>query len=145
MGAQAPTQFRRKPLNPAPDGGVIDWHASVSEQFLHIPVGQAEAQVPPNRAKDDLGLEMPPLEDERALPHVCHLAPDYQPPDLCNTTHPSCELSVVEPLRKESRSIDQVERTQHVVSYCPITNSFTFNSQTLHSLPSAFCIKIVRM
>jgi hypothetical protein len=31
VGAQAPTPFRRKPLNPAPDGGGIDWHASLSE------------------------------------------------------------------------------------------------------------------
>ena len=35
---------------------------------------------------NDVGLEMPTLEDEGTLPRGCHLGPAYQAAPLCNTT-----------------------------------------------------------
>ena len=54
-------EFGCKSLNPAPDRGMIDLQAPFGQQFLDIPVGQAEARIPSDRTQDDLGLEMPPL------------------------------------------------------------------------------------
>jgi len=46
MTPDAKIQFRRIPLHPTPDGGMIGGHAAFSQQFLDIAVGKAEAKVP---------------------------------------------------------------------------------------------------
>ncbi len=70
MWPQSLVELRSKPLGPPPDRGMIDFNAPLGEQFLHIAIGQAEPQVPPDRAENDVRLEMPPLEDERTLPRL---------------------------------------------------------------------------
>ena len=69
MRAQAQVEFRCKPLNPTPYRGVIDLNSSFLEQFLHLAVRQALAQIPTNRAKNDLRFEVPPFEEDRTLAH----------------------------------------------------------------------------
>jgi hypothetical protein len=44
----------REALHPAVDGDVIDLDAALGEQFLNVPVGQAEAQVPAHCHQDHL-------------------------------------------------------------------------------------------
>jgi hypothetical protein len=50
-------QQRREPLHPPVDGDVIDFDASLSEEFLDVAVGQAEAQVPAGGNDDHVGRE----------------------------------------------------------------------------------------
>ena len=52
----------REPLDPPVDAHVIDLDASLRQEFLHIPVGEAEPEVPPDSQGDDLGREAVPGE-----------------------------------------------------------------------------------
>lgn len=40
---QSLIELRSKALNPPPDPGMIDLHAPLSEQLLHVPIGKAES------------------------------------------------------------------------------------------------------
>ena len=51
-----------EPMNPPVHRHVIDLDAALGEELLHVPVGQAEPQVPPDRQGDDLGREAVPSE-----------------------------------------------------------------------------------
>ena len=42
-------ELRREPLDPPVDGHVIDLDAALGEELFHVPIGQAEPQVPPDR------------------------------------------------------------------------------------------------
>jgi hypothetical protein len=55
-------QQRRKPLHPPVHGDVVDVDAAFGQEFLHIPVGQAEPQVPPHRQHDHVRREAKPGE-----------------------------------------------------------------------------------
>jgi hypothetical protein len=50
-------ELRGEPLHPPVDGDVIHGDATLSQQFLHVPVGQAIPQVPPHCERDHLGRE----------------------------------------------------------------------------------------
>ncbi len=52
----------REPLDPPVDAHVIDLDASLRQEFLHISVGEAEPEVPPDSQGDDLGWEAVPGE-----------------------------------------------------------------------------------
>ena len=46
-----------EPMDPPVHRDVVDLDASLGQELLHVPVGQAEPQVPPDRQGDDLGRE----------------------------------------------------------------------------------------
>jgi len=46
---------------------MVDCNGALNKQFLHLAVGKTETQIPANRTENNLGLEMPPLEHDRAL------------------------------------------------------------------------------
>jgi len=48
---------RCEPLDPPIDRDVVDIDTALRQEFLDIPVGQAEAQVPADRQGDDIGRE----------------------------------------------------------------------------------------
>jgi hypothetical protein len=50
-------QQRGEPLHPAVDRHVVDLDPAFAEQFLHVAVGQAVAQVPAHRHHDHLGAD----------------------------------------------------------------------------------------
>ncbi len=50
-------ELGREPLDPPVSRHVIDLDAAFGEEFLHIAVGEAEPQIPPDRQGDDLGRE----------------------------------------------------------------------------------------
>jgi hypothetical protein len=59
--------WNRTPLtsdsrNPPVDGDVVDLDAPLGQQLLHVPIGQAVAQVPADRDRDHLGWEPEPIE-----------------------------------------------------------------------------------
>jgi hypothetical protein len=56
-------ELRREPLDPPVDAHVVDLDPSFGEEFLDVPVGQAEPQVPADGQSDDLGRE--PISSER--------------------------------------------------------------------------------
>src|SRR5215472_224281 len=49
-------------LHPTPYGRVISPETSFDEQFLDVPIGKREPQIPTDRANDELRLEVPPFE-----------------------------------------------------------------------------------
>ena len=55
-------ELRGEPLHPPVDRDVIDDHATLGEQLLDVAVGQAVAQVPPDRDRDHLAREPEPCE-----------------------------------------------------------------------------------
>jgi hypothetical protein len=56
-------ELRREPLDPPVDAHVVDLDTSLRQEFLDVPVGQAEPQVPADGQGDDLGRE--PIARER--------------------------------------------------------------------------------
>jgi hypothetical protein len=56
-------ELRREPLDPPVDAHGVDLDASFRQEFLDVPVGQAEPQVPADGQGDDLGWE--PIASER--------------------------------------------------------------------------------
>lgn len=64
MRPDARIELGGKPLDPTPDGGVIERHPALGQQIPDVSVGQAVAQIPPHGAHDNLRLKMPPFEDE---------------------------------------------------------------------------------
>jgi len=56
-------QQRREPLHPAVDGDVVDLHAALGEQLLHVAIRQAEPQVPADREDDHVWWEAEAGED----------------------------------------------------------------------------------
>jgi hypothetical protein len=55
-------QQRRKPLHPPVHGDMIHLDATVGQQLLHIPIGQAEPQIPAHRQHDHIRWEAEPGE-----------------------------------------------------------------------------------
>ena len=49
-------------MHPPEDGDVVNLDTALSQEFLHIPVGQVVAQVPADRDDDHLRLETEPGE-----------------------------------------------------------------------------------
>src|SRR5205085_9483566 len=60
-------KFRCIVLNPSPDRRMVDLQASFDQQLLDITIRKGVAKVPANGTKNDLGCEVPPLEDLRSL------------------------------------------------------------------------------
>ena len=56
-GAGGLSQQRREPLDPPVHADVVDLYATLSQQFLDVAVGQAEAQVPADRHDNHVGWE----------------------------------------------------------------------------------------
>jgi len=50
-------QQRRESLDPAVDGGVVDFDPAFGEQFFDVAVGDREAQILADRQHDDLRWE----------------------------------------------------------------------------------------
>jgi hypothetical protein len=50
-------ELRSEPMHPSVDAHMVDLDASLREELLHVPVGQAEPQVPTDGQGDDLGRE----------------------------------------------------------------------------------------
>lgn len=48
-------QLRSKALDPSPDRGMIHVHTPLREQFLHIAIGQTEAEIAPDRVRKTCG------------------------------------------------------------------------------------------
>jgi hypothetical protein len=48
---------RREPPYPPVDGDLVDLDTALDQQLLHVAVGQAVAQIPPDRHHDHLGRE----------------------------------------------------------------------------------------
>ena len=61
LGRAASTN-RGEPRHPAEERGVVDFDAAFGEQFLDVPVGQPELQIPTHGQRDDLGREAEPGE-----------------------------------------------------------------------------------
>ncbi len=57
-------------------GGLILGNATLGQQILDIAAGETDALIPPDHAKDNLRLELPPLEDQGTLLHP--LSYDYR-------------------------------------------------------------------
>jgi len=55
-------ELRSEPMHPPIHRDVVDLDPSLGEELLHVPVGQAEPQVPADRQGDDLGREPVPGE-----------------------------------------------------------------------------------
>lgn len=55
-------QQRREPLHPPVQRDVIDFDASLGEEFLEVAIRQAEAQVPADRQQDYLRLDRYPAK-----------------------------------------------------------------------------------
>jgi hypothetical protein len=49
-------------LDPAIDGGVVYFEASLAHDLFQIPIAEAVTQVPAHTYQDDLAFEMAPLE-----------------------------------------------------------------------------------
>lgn len=62
-GASGVGELRAEPLDPPVDRHVVDVDASLGQQFLDVPIGKAEPQVPPDGQRDDRWWE--PEPDER--------------------------------------------------------------------------------
>src|SRR5215831_18764892 len=58
-------EFRCIVLNPSPYRRMVDLQASFDQQLLDITIGKGVAKVPANGTENDLGCEVPPLEDRR--------------------------------------------------------------------------------
>jgi hypothetical protein len=72
VGANQLLQFGRMSLDPAKDGYVVHLNAAVRQHEFEIAVTHGKHQIPPNRPKDHLGSELPPLEGLIA-PHLPRL------------------------------------------------------------------------
>jgi hypothetical protein len=55
-------ELRCEPLNPPVDRDVIDLDAALGQELFHVPIGEAEPQVLPDRQGDDLRREPKPGE-----------------------------------------------------------------------------------
>jgi hypothetical protein len=55
-------ELRCEAMNPPVDAYVVDLDAALRQEFLDVPVGEAEPQVPADRQGDDLGWEPVPGE-----------------------------------------------------------------------------------
>jgi hypothetical protein len=56
---------RREPQHQAVDGDVVDLDATLDERLLDVAVGQAEAQLPPDRQHDCIRREEEAMRRER--------------------------------------------------------------------------------
>src|SRR5215468_5826025 len=54
-------------LNPSPDRRMVALQASFDQQLLDSTIGKGVAKVPAKGTENDLGGEVPPLEDRRPL------------------------------------------------------------------------------
>src|SRR5689334_24461448 len=60
-------EFRCIVLNPSPDRRMVDLQTTLDQQFSDLAIRQGVSKIPANGTKDDLGGEVPPLEDRRPL------------------------------------------------------------------------------
>src|SRR5215831_7868047 len=54
-------------LNPSPDRRMVNLQTMLDQQFSDLAIRQGVSKIPANGTKDDLGGEVPPLEDRRPL------------------------------------------------------------------------------
>jgi hypothetical protein len=73
VGANQLLQFGRISLDPAKDGYVVHLNAAVRQHEFEIAATDGKYQMPPDRPKDHLGSELPPLEG-LILPHLHRLS-----------------------------------------------------------------------
>jgi hypothetical protein len=59
-------ELGREALDPAVDRDVVDLDPALAQEFLDIPIRQAEPQVPADRQGDDFGWERYPAKAELA-------------------------------------------------------------------------------
>src|SRR3981081_3674770 len=89
VGVQFPpasiVQFGRRALHPAPNGGVVSRESSFHEKFFDLPVRKRKPQIPPDRENNDLGFEVPPLE-QRWTRFGIHGSLSDRSRRFCNTT-----------------------------------------------------------
>jgi hypothetical protein len=70
---------------------MVDLQASLDQQFLNIPIREGVSQVPSDSTKNDLGSEVPPLEDWRLL-EFCHSLSSVTISSHVLATHPINEI-----------------------------------------------------
>jgi hypothetical protein len=61
MRTDALFQFGSVSPDPAKEGRVVHLDAAIGEHAFQIAIADRDPQVPANRAQDDLGRELPPL------------------------------------------------------------------------------------
>jgi hypothetical protein len=66
---------------------MVDLQAPLDQPFLDISIGKGVAKIPANGAKNDLGSEVPLLEDGRSL-EFCHSLSSVTAPSHVLATHP---------------------------------------------------------
>src|SRR5205823_2316274 len=79
-------KFRCIVLNPSPDRRMVDLHPAFNQQLLDITIRKGVAKVPANGTKNDLGCEVPPLEDLRSLQFSHDLKRSSPLSSSCNTS-----------------------------------------------------------
>src|SRR5215813_1115105 len=67
MRSSSLLEFRCIVLNPSPDRRMVDRQTTLDQQFSDLAIRQGVSKIPANGTKDDLGGEVPPLEDRRPL------------------------------------------------------------------------------
>ena len=71
----------RVTLDPTPDSGVVGGEAPLREEFLDVPIGKGEPQVPAHRTGDDGGFEVAPFEQRWPwFAHKGSISGPRQPP-----------------------------------------------------------------
>ncbi len=81
LPAAALVQLGRVILDPTPDSGVVGGEAPLREEFLDVPIGTGESQVPAHRTGDDGGFEVAPFEQGWPwFAHKCSISGPRQPP-----------------------------------------------------------------
>jgi hypothetical protein len=62
-------------LNPPPHRRVISAQTTLDQQLFNVTEREGISKIPTNRAKNDLGLALPPFEDRWAFRHRNSLHP----------------------------------------------------------------------
>src|SRR5262249_8978387 len=67
MRSSSLLQFWGVALNPSPDRRMVDLQTTLDQQFPYLAIRKGVSKIPAHGTKDDLGGEVPPLEDRRPL------------------------------------------------------------------------------
>jgi hypothetical protein len=99
------SEQRGEPLHPPVDGDVIDLDPALGQQFLHIPIGQAVAQIPADRHRDHFRRNRNPANADRSTcgrvargRRTCPASsgtPDRHHPGSTDATDPSGGFALV--------------------------------------------------
>src|SRR5215469_11223689 len=111
--AQTSFHFRGIPLDPPPDGDVVDQKSALGKQLFDVPVRKREAQIPADSEEDYLRFELPPFEKTRNRRHEQEHRPSLPrgdckvatlPPVAYSLTTSFASLSVRRPRKTGCRS-----------------------------------------